>query len=517
MSVLGAPVPVGAWRAAAQRWVIGRRAPVMLAMMIVGALPALIALRPVLDSDIWWHLRTGGWIIQHHAVPRADPFALSGLPRSWVADSWLFDLLVHGLYGSFGLAGLVFYRLLLCSAIAIALYCLSTRSIARPPTVIAVPALAVFAMMPMFGTRPDLLSMLIYTIELAVLFSALECGGRGRVWVLPPLLALWANLHIAFVYGLLVLVLAAVSQRLDQKYGRDSVPVEVAPRLGLVAVASAAATLATPYHVMLYAQAVEQLRQAALSDVVGDLMALQFRRPEDWIVLGLALWAATMAGQRRSLQTFMVLLLGVTSFASFRSGRDAWLLVVSAAAIISTPPFPAETQTHSPLVRLRHIVVVALVVVGILGIAVWRRGPLNGIWQTATAGRFPVAAARTIEERRYAGPLYCPLEWGGYLLWRLPNLSVTLDSRTDLYGEARIRRSVKTWQGHRGWETDPDLEGAASVVAPAQTPLTALLLGDPRFAVIYNDAVATVFVARPAANGAGQDAVSHPGTAEGAR
>ena len=212
----------------------------------------------------------------------------------------------------------------------------------------------------------------------------------------------------------------------------------------------------------------------------------------------------------------MVMLLGVTSFVSLRSSRDEWLLVVSAAAILSSPRGPSM-DLHSPLVRARHVVLVTLVVVGVLGIVTWRGESLNPGWPGTMAARFPVAAARVIEERQYPGPLYSPLEWGGYLLWRLPNLSVTIDSRTDLHGEARIRRSLTTWRGGRDWATDPDLADAATVVAPVHTSLTALLLGDPRFDVIYNDAVATVFVARRAANGAGQDAVNRPPTEKGAR
>jgi hypothetical protein len=516
MTVSEAPVRVNVRVAVRPPLVVGRRALVVLAMMGLCALPALVALHPVLDSDIWWHLRTGGWIAQNHAVPRTDPFALAAPARSWVADSWLFDLVMHGLYVTFGLTGLSLYRFLVGCAIVIALYWLSTRSVGRPSTMVAVPALTLLAMVPLFGPRPYLLSMLIYTIELALLFCALERGGRGLVWVLPLLFALWANVHIAFVYGLLVLALAAIAQRMDQKVGQDSVAVDVAPRLGLVTVACAAATLATPYHLTLYAQALEQVRQTAVSDAVQDLMAPQFRSLEDWIALGLALWAATVAGRQTRLQTFMVMLLGVTSFVSLRSSRDAWLLVVSAAAIVSTPR-GASMELPAPLVRARHVVLVALVVLGVLGIVAWRKDSLNTSWPGAMAARFPVAAARVIEERQYPGPVYSPLEWGGYLLWRLPNLSVTLDSRTDLHGEAKIRRSLTTWRGHRGWATDPDLGGAATVVAPVHTSLTALLLGDPRFDVIYNDAVATVFVARRAANGAGQDAVNRPPTEKGAR
>jgi hypothetical protein len=51
-------------------------------------------MRPVVDEDIWWHLATGRWVAEHHALPQADPFSAYGQTQPYVAYSWLFDLLV---------------------------------------------------------------------------------------------------------------------------------------------------------------------------------------------------------------------------------------------------------------------------------------------------------------------------------------------------------------------------------------------------------------------------------------
>src|SRR5258708_54810 len=80
------------------------------ALILVGlyATPALFFLHVarVNDLDIWWHLRTGEWILQHHAVPHTDPFSSSGAGKPWSAYSWLFELLVLQLFQRVGLAGL---------------------------------------------------------------------------------------------------------------------------------------------------------------------------------------------------------------------------------------------------------------------------------------------------------------------------------------------------------------------------------------------------------------------------
>lgn len=75
------------------------------------AIPALMCVYAanVSDADIWWHLRTGEWILAHHAVPRVDPFSgpLAGSP--WLAYSWLYELVAVKLFARLGLVGLVSY------------------------------------------------------------------------------------------------------------------------------------------------------------------------------------------------------------------------------------------------------------------------------------------------------------------------------------------------------------------------------------------------------------------------
>ena len=45
------------------------------------------------NADVWWHLSTGSWILQNHAIPHTGLFSQNAdLP--WIASSWLFDVLL---------------------------------------------------------------------------------------------------------------------------------------------------------------------------------------------------------------------------------------------------------------------------------------------------------------------------------------------------------------------------------------------------------------------------------------
>ena len=77
---------------------------------------------PLVDPDIWWHLRTGQWIVEHAQVPATDPFSAYGMGNHWVAYSWLFEVLVYGLFTKFGLMGILVFTVAMSLLIALALH-----------------------------------------------------------------------------------------------------------------------------------------------------------------------------------------------------------------------------------------------------------------------------------------------------------------------------------------------------------------------------------------------------------
>ncbi len=50
-----------------------------------------------------------------------------------------------------------------------------------------------------------------------------------------------------------------------------------------------------------------------------------------------------------------------------------------------------------------------------------------------------------------------------------------MDGRMNVHGDQRIERSVNTWSGLRGWESDPELMKARLVIGGANNALTNLM------------------------------------------
>jgi hypothetical protein len=474
-----------------------------LFLIILYSIPAWLTLRltGVIDADVWWHLRTGQWIVQHHWVPYKDWFSNSGMGKPWVAYSWLFEVLIYGLFGRLGLVGMLVYVYALMLAITAALHSLVRKFESRLAYSVALTALALLALAPFYSPRPWLFTILFFIIELNILVSVRRSRSYRALLLLPPLFVLWANLHIQFVYGLFVLVVAALEDPINRllrprtgvgKEEDKSLPVRT---MVLVTAACLIALLMNPYHFRIYAIVWDTLRLRGLYDLISELQAMQFRTISDWLVLLLTLASGFALGRRRAINPFWGLLLLTGAFLSFRSGRDSWFVVIIAVTIISSARGAAPIARSPTLSKAQVLIVVAAVGILLL-IAVRTVNFSEDNLQSTVARTYPAGAARIVKERGYPGPLYNQFDWGGYLIWNLPDLPVSIDGRSNLHNPNRIKQSLMVWDGQPDWAFDPELAAAHIVIAQKNLPLTQLLRLDPRFEQVYEDQVAVVFVAR---------------------
>src|SRR4051794_31704262 len=353
-----------AWREC--RWEVTLRLAMVVALY---AMPAIVVMRPVTDLDIWWHLRTGQWIVAHRAVPTTDPFSSFGLGKPWVAYGWLFELLVYGLYRWLGLLGIVVYRSVLTIACTVAIHRLVARREPRFGVSIGLTGAAILAIIPLMRERPWLFTIFLYTLTLDIVLD-IRAGRHGRVaWVLPPLFSLWANLHIQFVYGLALLALACAAPTADRLLGFGTTDGETSWvgsralwRLVTLFGSCLVATLLNPYHGRLYAVILGLGSQTVAYDRITELAAMGFRAPWNWTVLALVGASAFALGRRARPSLFSVFLLIGSAYVSFRSVRDVWLVVLASLAILVPERRPVgPVADRFPLTWPRILVVVGAI------------------------------------------------------------------------------------------------------------------------------------------------------------
>ena len=470
-------------------------APRALLLVLLYSLPIFLAVRPITDPDIWSHLRYGQWIVEHRAIPFTDAFSSYGLGKRWIAYSWLFEVLVYGLYRSLGLLGLVLYTAALAILITWALHALMDRFQPDPAIACILTAAGILAMAPvLIHPRPWLPTIFFFIVEVSLVLMARQSGERWPLLFLPPVFVLWANVHIQFVYGLFVLGVAALEPLIEGDGGRDR------PNrqrrfwwMARLLVVCGLATLVNPYGFRIYLPVYDAITVIHPSLYLQEFQAPQFRSIFDWIMLVVTLGGVFVLGRRKSIPALPALLLVSGILLSFRTGRDVWFVVV-AALIVLVAHWSREGRSVSRLSGPWRVgVIAAVATVAVAGVSLKAgRGRLEAV----VAETFPAAAAAAIEQGGYSGPIYNHYDWGGYLMWRLPGLLVSMDGRAPLYGDTRILRSVATWAGQEGWDSDPELLEAGIVIGQRKSALVSLLRRDARFELAYQDGLAAVFIPR---------------------
>lgn len=199
---------------------------------------------PLRNPDLWWHLSAGRAIAAHRAVPRADFLSHTRQGAPWVDFEWAPQLLYHAVHRVAGASGLIALRLLTmtgvlaCSLALLALY--GAGPLAQALLILAEACV----LYPYADLRPDNFSLLLFALLLLVL-EAWRLGrlklGPGRAALASALLfALWANIHLGLLYGLLLLALHLAQARWKGERGS-------AKTMGAALGAGLLGCLCTPY------------------------------------------------------------------------------------------------------------------------------------------------------------------------------------------------------------------------------------------------------------------------------
>jgi hypothetical protein len=452
----------------------------------------------VIDFDLWWHLKVGDWIVQHFAVPHTGILSRTVAERPWVAYSWGYEVLLSRAYAWFGLIGVGVLGTLLTVGVAFFVYWMLRRLSGHFWLSFILAWIVVSAFLFNGMPRPVFLSQMLYCVTLALLLEAQRSGNLKLFYGLPPLMLVWANLHIQFIYGLFAVGLF-VGVNLAQQilYSTGYSPGFLKPptlpwKPLLVTLALCVlATIVGPNLYRPYLAVLAYTKAKFTYNIIMELQPLSFRGFSNFLELFLAAGGFYAVGWQRKIDPFKLLLLVVASAAAFRTMRDGWFICISAAACIADSPgleakgVRAESWAELTFCAcvLTAVLLVAAPVVNFTARSIDR----------AISADYPVNAVNFLRRNGFSGPLYNNLNWGGFLMWYLPELPVAVDGRNDLYGDDLDKIFYYSQSAFPSYSTDPYLEESRLVILDSTLPLAKILTIDSRFRMIYHDDIATVF------------------------
>lgn len=455
----------------------------------------------VLDPDAWWHLKVGDWIIAHAAVPHTGILSRTAADRPWVAYSWGYEVLLSRANAWFGLVGMGVFGSLLTVAVAFAVYWMLARLSGR--SVLAAIGAGVVCSAFLFdgSPRPFFFSIALFAVTLTLLLEAQRNGRVEKLYWLPLIFFIWANLHIQFIYGLFLVGLFVgvnVVQELAASIGFAPEFLQPAklPSLNLAAIFAgcALATLIGPNFYHPYVAVYEYSKAKFTYSVIIELQPLSFRYVSQFTELLIAGAGFYAVGWQKKIDPFKLALLTIASVVAFRTMRDGWFICLPAAACVAD--FPEGKDETDPGMNWLEGIGVAAAVAILLAIFLNPTDMTERGLDRAISADYPVNAINFLRRNPVQGPLYNNLNWGGFLMWYMPEYPVAIDGRNDLYGDELDKLFYDSQSAEDSYKTDPYLDQAGVVLLDSTLPLAKILTVDPRFELIYRDQIATVYAHR---------------------
>ncbi len=475
------------------------------------------------DGDTGWHLRTGEWILAHGHVPDRDIFSFTRSGQPWFAWEWLWDVLFGWLHLHAGMPAVILATSLVLAVTFALLFRLARRS-GDAVVALAVTLAAAAGSAGHWLARPHLFTMLFTVVFCSILARPAESGMPRRLWLLPPLMALWTNLHGGFPAGILLVAAYAAGEFafLLGETSPDNRRLAIRRgRLYLFTLTGCGiATLVNPYGYKLHAHIFAYLADGFYRGNIMEFQSLDFQSGQArYFEILLVAGAAAAFRHLRRGRLVWPLLFAIWAHLALYSARHVEIFVLLAAA-------PAAELVSSGLRRLPS-----------LRLAGWLRRALQEVadftaeWNTVDGGprwhlislaavlalaallyaprppsvcraaynpkSFPVAAAGLLEKEGLYSGVFTEDLWGGYLIYRAyPRGRVFIDGRSDFYGPEFVRRYIKALGAQAGWERYLDRYRVRTVLLPPDAPLAGALRQSGAWRLVYDDGVALIF--RPA-------------------
>lgn len=502
------------------------RAATLLGLLLCAA----FCLTQLAEVDFYWHLLAGDRILETGRLPGSDEFTWTSTGHAWVDLHWLFQVIVARTYGLAGWVGLDFLKvLLIVCGFALSLRAAQLRRYSFAAPLLLVPGLV--ASQERFTLRPEAASFLLFGLLMFLLAGRTR---RPRLLVAaPPLIAVWANLHVLFAAGLGALILTAAGDLFDAWRPRraEAVPDRGTPPVVLAALAAIPASLLTPYGIAGWRLAARLLFERVASGNLYGRTIAEFQAPFSGFgataavgafALFAALVLASLVLARRECTTADAFLTAVFLVLALLARRNIPLFVL--AALPSASPAAAAAWESAARISGRRGVAgskaagllslavraalpafVALLIVDVVTNRFFARDGTQRYFGTGPApGFYPEESAGWVSDHDPPRETLNDMTMGGYLAWRwYPARRTFIDGRLEIQEPDLYAAYLAMQQDPRRFEEEAGRRGISTVVwshrhALDAVPLLRHLAAGGGWRLVHLDLAAAVFARAPA-------------------
>lgn len=499
-------------------------------LALLGGFAFLSVCFPVVNTDIWWHLASGRWILEQGAFPTADPFSAGAMGQKWTDVHWLFQAIAFGIYSAGGVLFLVLFKCLLFAAAAVFLLKAAEVSAGPRPTVPSRPRcprmrplmVAWLCLLFVAGrswvlARPIVFSLVFIGVFLWALERFRRDGRRFPLLLLPLVQLLWSNTQALFILGpvIFLCVLAgeglshlAVRLKIPGFKAEHNLPASALARLLRVFALVVIACLLTPYGLEGLALPFKLLGR--IDPAYGQLFAHNVSENiPPWILersgahpvaafkwIAVATFASFLLHLRR-ISLSRLFLTAAMFFLALLANRNV-LLFYFIAGPVTLINVASRSQKPGFFGRVQRSPVLVILAVGALGLQLGTTAKHEGSVARVAPFTTPGESAAILKKRAGGGALFNSVRYGGYLIWALhPRWQPIIDGRL-------VIRTAKQFSDYllvldqpgrfTTYHQNYDFQAAVLPATGRYRKLVRHLYDDPDWSLVYTDGTQALFV-----------------------
>ncbi len=458
------------------------------------------------DGDTGYHIRAGEYIIDTLSIPKHDMFSFLSPPLAWTAHEWLSEVIMAMVHRSFGLTGIVVFFSFIISLVYYLLFKIIRTNKGNIILAAFIVLLVIASSQIHWLARPHIFS-LVLMLAWYYLLDEYQYKNKNYLYLLPPMMLLWVNLHGGFLAGFILtgiylfgnLVKFITSRGKEKDFYKKK-----ARLLGLTIVTCLLVSLINPYgfHILLFP--FKLVSNKFIMDHVVEFASPNFHEVMPFKYILFLMLAVFAVSKVRTNFIELLLILMLTNM-SLYSVRYIPLFGIITAPILSRQLILILEQANGKFADflkkrsdsisetdasargfLWPVAAVVLIIVFAAG------GKIDFKFNEKT---MPVAAVEFMKKENLKGNMFNNDEFGDYIIYSAwPEYRVFFDGRSDMYGVDRMKEYFKVLGIKPGWDEVIKKYKINWIIYNANSSLSVFLMGREDWKLIYADKLANIFV-----------------------
>jgi hypothetical protein len=480
--------------------------------IIIFTLVFFMAVRVPMDSDFWWHIRAGQLSLMNGSPIQEDLTTFTVFKSPWINHSWLSQVFYFFIQNSLGNIGIMLSVAIIASlSIFFVFIRLKSNPIINGFTIL----LCVMTTAVVWSPRPQLLTLLFFSILTYLLTEKSIFSDKIPTLLITILFLVWGNLHAGFSIGIILIITIFAGKALDLLLSKGKSNQNQYKTLIywlLMIVVCSLIVMINPNGIGIWQVQFNTINLPSLQNLIPEWASPNFhelyQQPFLWLWLLLVFF---FMANRTSYKFATIIPLLVLGGLGFISRRNYVYFAIFTIPLLSNELqrfFDMYIKDSLPEKGILNNIknfnkksdnkfskFINLIFVGFLWfVTTWKIVYLGSpiIFDVYEKMSFPKEAINAIEKEELTD-LRClnSYTWGGYISWKLPEMKIYIDGRTDLYGEKLIQDWIEMVNGGETWMDKFELYDINCVFLEEDRPILNLL-GENGWQVIYSDSLSVI-------------------------